>query len=103
LRTRKTGLGTRRTGSGSEKDGIGNKVRGKPVIKIAQIITVPGCSTGSGMILIKLPETRILIKGDSWFYTQPNVGRWMAPSECANMAPSKCTSIAPSECMLTVT
>jgi hypothetical protein len=81
-------------------------------------ITVPGCSTGSGMIFVELRGTRILTEGDSRFYTQPEVGRWVAPSKCASgsfrvcqygsfqctsIAPSECTSIAPSECMLTVT
>jgi hypothetical protein len=47
-------------------------------------ITVPGCSTRSGMILAKLRGTRILTEGNSRFYTQPEVGRWVAPSECAN-------------------
>jgi hypothetical protein len=51
-------------------------------------ITVPGCSTGSGMIFVELRGTRILTEGDSRFYTQPEVGRWVAPSECASMAPS---------------
>jgi hypothetical protein len=58
-------------------------------------ITVPGCSTGSGMIFIELCGTRILTEGDSRFYTQPEVGRWVAPpsvpvapADSANMAPS---------------
>jgi hypothetical protein len=118
MKIREQGLGTRGTGSGGEEDGIGNEVRGKPVIEVAQTITVPGCSTGSGMIFVELRGTRILTKGDFRFYTQPEVGRWMASSKCANgffqmcqhgsfqctsIASSEYTSIAPSECMLTVT
>jgi hypothetical protein len=70
-------------------------VRNKPVKKVAQIITVPRCNTGLGMIFVKPRGTKILTEGDSWFYIQPNVGQWVASSECASMAPS--------ECMLTVT
>jgi hypothetical protein len=36
------------------------------------------------MIFVELRETRILTEGDSWFYTQPEVGWWVAPSECAS-------------------
>jgi hypothetical protein len=113
LGTRRTRLGTRRTGSGGEKDGIGNKVRGKPVIEVAQTITVPGCSTGLGIIFVKLRGTRILIEGDSRFYIQPEVGRvndgWLLssilviPFECISIASSECTSIAPSTRMSIVT
>jgi hypothetical protein len=108
------------------RTGSENEMRDKPVIKVAQTITVTGCSMGSGMMFVELRGTRILTEGDSRFYTQPKVGRWVAPSECASdsfrvcqygsfqctsiapsectsIAPSECTSIAPSECMLTVT
>jgi hypothetical protein len=44
------------------------------------------------MIFVELRRTRILTEGDSRFYTQPKVGRWVAPSECASMAPSECAS-----------
>jgi hypothetical protein len=47
-------------------------------------ITVPGCSTGSGMIFVELRGTRILTEGDFRFYTQPEVGRWVASSKCAS-------------------
>jgi hypothetical protein len=40
------------------------------------VITVPGCSMGSGMKFVELRGTRILTEGDSRFYTQPEVGRW---------------------------
>jgi hypothetical protein len=81
-------------------------------------ITVPGCSTGSGMIFVELRGTRILTEGDSRFYTQPEVGRWVASSKCAsgffrmcqygffqctNIVSSECTSIASSKYMLIVT
>jgi hypothetical protein len=59
----------------TRKTGSGNEVRNKPVIKVAQTITVTECSMGLGMMFVKLRETRILIKGDSRFYTQPKVGR----------------------------
>jgi hypothetical protein len=36
------------------------------------------------MIFVELRGTRILTEGDSRFYTQPEVGRWVAPSECAS-------------------
>jgi hypothetical protein len=68
---------------------------------------------GSGIMFVKLRETRILIKGGSRFYIQPKVGRvndgWllssisMVPSECISIAPSECTSIAPSTRMSIVT
>jgi hypothetical protein len=112
------GLGTRRTGLGTRRTGSENEVRNKPVKEVAQTITVPGCSMRSGIIFVKLRGTRILTKGDSRFYIQPEVGRWMASSkyangsfrmcqygsfQCTNIAPSECTNIAPSECMLTIT
>jgi hypothetical protein len=54
------------------------------VIKIAQIITVPRCNTGSSIIFVELRGTRILVKGDFRFYTQPKVGRvndgWLFPN-----------------------
>jgi hypothetical protein len=85
-------------------------VRNKPVIKVAQTITVTGCSMGLGMMFVELRGTRILIKGDSRFYTQFEVGRWVASSKCASgffrmcqYGFFQCTSIASSECMLTVT
>jgi hypothetical protein len=88
-------------------------VRDKPVIVVAQTITVTECSMGSGMMFVKLRGTRILIEGDSRFYTQPKVGRvnggWLlpsvsvVPSECISIAPSECTSIAPSTRMSIVT
>jgi hypothetical protein len=88
-------------------------VRDKPVIKVAQIITVLGCSTGLGMIFVELRGTRILTEGDSRFYIQPKVGRvndgWLllsvlvVPSECINIVFSECTSIAPSIRMSIVT
>jgi hypothetical protein len=111
------------TGSGNEENGVweqgerglrtrrtrsGNEVRNKPVIEVAQTITVPGCSMGSGIIFVGLRGTRILIEEDFRFYIQTEVervnGGWLlpsvpvVPSECANMAPSECTSMAPSEC-----
>jgi hypothetical protein len=68
---------------------------------------------GSGMMFVELRETRILIEGDSRFYTQPKVrrvnGGWLlpsvseVPSECTSIAPSECTSIAPSTRMSIVT
>jgi hypothetical protein len=36
------------------------------------VITVTGCSMGSGMMFVELRGTRILTEGDSRFYT-PNV------------------------------
>jgi hypothetical protein len=88
-------------------------VRDKPVIEVAQTITVPECSIGLGMKFVKLRGTRILIEGDSRFYIQPKVGRvnggWLlpsvsvVPSECISIAPSECTSIAPSTRMSIVT
>jgi hypothetical protein len=88
-------------------------VRNKPVIEVAQIITVTGCSMGSGMMFVELRGTRILTEGDSRFYTQPKVrrvnGGWLLPSvsevssECTSIAPSECTSIAPSTRMSIVT
>jgi hypothetical protein len=81
-------------------------VRNKPVIKVAQTITVTECSMGSGIMFVKLRGTRILTKGDSRFYTQPRVRRvndgWLlpniseVPSECTSIASSECTNIAPS-------
>jgi hypothetical protein len=99
------------TGSGNEENGSKNEVPNKPVIEVAQTITVSGCSTGLSMIFVELRGTRIPTEGDFRFYIQPEVGRWMAFSECANIAfsectsitSSECTSIAPSECMSTVT
>jgi hypothetical protein len=80
--------------------GSGNEVRNKPVIKIAQTITVTKCSMELRMMFVKLRGTRILIKRDFRFYTQPKVGRvndeWLLPS--ISMVPSECISIAPSEC-----
>jgi hypothetical protein len=83
------------------------------VIKVAQTITVTKCSIRSGMMFIKLRGTRILIEGDSRFYTQPKIRRvndgWLLPSvsvvssECINIASSECTSIAPSTRMSIVT
>jgi hypothetical protein len=88
-------------------------VRNKPVIEVAQTITVPGCSMGLGIKFVKLRGTRILIEGDFRFYIQPKVGRvndrWlfpnilMVPSECISIAFSECTSIAPSTRMSIVT
>jgi hypothetical protein len=88
-------------------------VRDKPVIEVAQTITVTGCSMGSGMMFVKLRGTRILTEGDSRFYTQPKVGRvnggWLlpsvlvVPSECISIAFSECASIAPSTRMSIVT
>jgi hypothetical protein len=69
LRTRRTGLGIRKTGFGGEEDGIGNEVRGKPVIEVAQTITVPKCSTRSGIVFVELQRTRILTKRNFQFYT----------------------------------
>jgi hypothetical protein len=37
-------------------------------------ITVPECSMGSDMMFVELRRTRILTKGNSQFYTQPEVG-----------------------------
>jgi hypothetical protein len=88
-------------------------MRNKPVIKIAQIITVTECSIKSGIMFVKLRGTRILIKGDFRFYIQPKIrrvnGGWLlpsvskVPSECTSIAPSECTSIAPSTRMSIVT
>jgi hypothetical protein len=88
-------------------------MRNKPVIEVAQTITVPRCSTGSGIIFVKLRKTRILTEGDSRFYIQSKVGRvndrWLLPnvlvvsSECINITSSECTSIAPSTRMSIVT
>jgi hypothetical protein len=38
-------------------------------------ITVPGGSTGLGMIFVELRGTRILTEGDFRFYTQSEVGQ----------------------------
>jgi hypothetical protein len=88
-------------------------VRNKPVIEVAQIITVTGCNMGLGMMFVELRETRILIEGDSRFYIQPRVRRvndgWLfpnvskVPSECTSIAPSECTNIASSTRMSIVT
>jgi hypothetical protein len=88
-------------------------VRDKPVIKVAQIITVTKCNMRSGMMFVKLRETRILIERNSRFYIQPKVRRvndgWLlpnvleVPSECTSIAPSEYTSIAPSTRMSIVT
>jgi hypothetical protein len=88
-------------------------VRNKPIIEVAQTITVTECNVGSGMMFVKLRGTRILTEEDSRFYIQPKVGRvnngWLfssvsvVPSECISIAPSECTSIAPSTRMSIVT
>jgi hypothetical protein len=81
-------------------------VRDKPVIKVAQTITVPECSIRLGIIFVELRGTKILTKGDFRFYTQPEIERvndgWLlpsvpvVPSECTSMAPSEYANIAPS-------
>jgi hypothetical protein len=47
-------------------------------------ITVPGCSMGSGMMLVEIRRTRILTEGNSQFCTQPEVGYvnggWFLPN-----------------------
>jgi hypothetical protein len=88
-------------------------VRNKLVIEVAQTITVTECSIGSGIMFVKLRETRILIEGDFRFYIQPKVGRvndgWLlpnvseVPSECISITFSECTSIASSTRMSIVT
>jgi hypothetical protein len=88
-------------------------MRDKPIIKITQTITITKCNMKSGIMFVKLRETRILTKRDSRFYTQPKVRRvndgWLLPniskvsSECTNIAPSECTNIAPSTRMSIVT
>jgi hypothetical protein len=121
LRTRETGSGNGKNGAwkqgkqgpGTRKTGSKNEVRDKPIIEIAQTITVTKCNMGSGIMFVKLRETRILTKGDSRFYIQPKVGRvndgWllpnvsMVPSECISIAPSECTNIASSTRMSIVT
>jgi hypothetical protein len=88
-------------------------VRNKPVIKVAQIITITKCNIRSGIMFVKLRETRILTERDSRFYTQfrvrrvndrwplPNVSE--VPSECTSIASSECTNIASSTRMSIVT
>jgi hypothetical protein len=92
------------TGSGDEENGIGNELRNKPVMEVAQTITVPGCRR-SGMMFVEPRRTRILTEGNSQFYTQPEAGhvndRWLLPS--VPVVPSECASIAPSTRMSTVT
>jgi hypothetical protein len=55
---------------------------------------------GSGMMFVELRRTTILTEGNSWFYTQPEVGRvnggWLLPS--VPVFPSEFASMAPSEC-----
>jgi hypothetical protein len=68
---------------------------------------------GSGMMFVELRGIRILIEGDSRFYTQPKIGRvnggWLlpsisvVPSECISIAPFEYTSIAPSTRMSIIT
>jgi hypothetical protein len=88
-------------------------VRDKPVIEVAQIITVTECNIKLGIMFVKLRGTRILTEGDFRFYIQPKVGRvnggWLlpsvlvVPSECISIAFSECISIAPSTRMSIVT
>jgi hypothetical protein len=47
------------------------------------------------MIFVKLRGTRILTEGDSRFYTQPEVGRWVASSKCANGSFRMCQWLLP--------
>jgi hypothetical protein len=88
-------------------------VRNKPVIEVAQTITITECSMGLGMMFVKLRGTRILTEGDFRFYIQPKIRRvndgWLfssvseVPSECTSIASSECTNIAPSTRMSIVT